>query len=173
MGLDKAFCYIALSLYSSIGYADTYRYDIVDESDELECLALNIYFEARGSILADKIATGDVVLNRVDDVRYPNTVCAVVKDAEYSAWHKERGKISPIRNKCQFSWWCDGKSDNPVNEDRWEESLLIAYKLLHTEKWSGITSGATHYHADYVTPYWADSLHKIGRIGSHVYYRWD
>lgn len=129
---------------------------------EMRCLALNIYFEARSSNLADKIATADVVINRVHDKRYPSTICAVVSQG-----------IKPGRKDCQFSWQCDGKSTVPRDKTSWAEAKAIAYEMYVYEKYRGITEGATHYHATYVKPYWAKSKQMVGRIGAHVYYRWE
>ena len=129
---------------------------------EHTCLALNIYYEARGSNLADKASVADVVLNRVQDTRYPNTICDVVQDGYRKG-----------RRDCQFSWYCDGKSDNPNNVDLWVESQMIAWGMLEFNKYRGITEGATHYHATYVNPRWAKSLHLVGRIGAHIFYRWE
>lgn len=130
------------------------------------CLAQNIYFESRGSNLADKAAVADVVLNRVQDSRYPNTICKVVQQGRY---HKDG---LPKKNQCQFSWWCDGKSDWPTNRDAWIEAQQVAYLMIHLNQYRGISEGATHYHADYVNPRWASSLQLVGRIGEHIFYRW-
>lgn len=130
--------------------------------EESHCLALNVYYEARSSNLADKAAVADVVINRSLDRRYPATICGVVQDG-YTAG----------RQDCQFSWYCDGKNDNPENEDSWVEAQTIAYNMLTHGKMRGITEGATHYHATYVDPYWADSLQMVGTIGKHIYYRWE
>jgi N-acetylmuramoyl-L-alanine amidase len=130
-------------------------------------MALNIYYEARGSNLADKAAVADVVLNRVNDSRYPDTVCGVVKQGLQDANGNMR------RNKCQFSWYCDGKADNPQDRDRWAEAQLIAWNMVEDNKYRGITEGATHYHADYVEPRWASTLQLVGRIGAHIFYRWE
>jgi spore germination cell wall hydrolase CwlJ-like protein len=134
---------------------------------EFQCLALNIYYEARGSNLADKAAVADVVLNRTQDRRYPASICEVVQQGNKDA----NGNM--IRNQCQFSWYCDGKSDNPQDLDRWNEAQVIAYNMLTRGKYRGITEGATHYHATYVNPRWASTLQTVGRIGAHIYYRWE
>jgi len=134
---------------------------LADEA-ELECLALNIYYEARGSNLADKAAVADVVINRSQDRRYPSTICGVVQDG-YKAGRKD----------CQFSWYCDGKSDILKDTDRWMEAQSIAFSMIAFGDYRGISEGATHYHADYVNPFWASSLQMVGRIGSHIYYRWE
>ena len=138
-----------------------------DKYPEHYCLALNIYYEARGSNLADKAAVSDVVLNRVNDTRYPNTICEVVKQGEKHA----NGNM--VRNRCQFSWYCDGKSDVPLDKDRWFEAQMIAWGFLEYDKYRGITEGATHYHATYVSPRWAKDLQIVGRIGAHIFYRWE
>lgn len=131
------------------------------------CLAQNIYYEARGSNRADRIAVADVVLNRVRDSRYPNTICEVVQQGRKNADGSMR------RNQCQFSWYCDGKSDWPTDMDAWVDAQQIAYNMVTHRDGRGITEGATHYHADYVQPRWARDLQMIGRIGVHIFYRWE
>ena len=131
------------------------------------CLALNIYYESRGSSLADQIAVADVVINRVNDTRYPDTVCAVVKQGKVD----KQGNM--IRHKCQFSWYCDGKPDTPQDMDSWVNAQTIAWKMMQSKSYIGITEGATHYHAHYVNPKWAKELTVIGTIGNHRFYRWD
>jgi spore germination cell wall hydrolase CwlJ-like protein len=136
-------------------------------SDSVECLAKNIYFESRGSNLADMAAVADVVLNRTKDRRYPETVCGVV----YQARLAKDG--SPLRNQCQFSWYCDGLAEKMHNQDKWELAQTIAYQMLHESKYRGISEGATHYHATYVKPYWTTDkgMTLVGRIGEHIFYR--
>jgi spore germination cell wall hydrolase CwlJ-like protein len=136
-------------------------------AEQANCLALNIYYEARGSNLADKAGVADVALNRMYDTRYPNTICEVVQQGLKNA------DGSMKRNKCQFSWYCDGKSDNPQDQDRWNEAQMIAWQLLEYNKFRGITEGATHYHATYVNPRWAKNLQQVGRLGDHIFYRWE
>jgi len=137
------------------------------------CMALNIYHEARSDNLAGKFAVGDVVLNRVYDTRYPNTICDVIYQGDHKPSWKDPTVLVPIRNRCQFSWYCDGKSDDPYDSDAWKESVLISVQLINDSRFRGITEGATHYHADWIEPYWAPSLSAIGSIGSHVFYRDD
>ena len=131
------------------------------------CLAQNIYYEARGSSRADQIAVADVVINRVQDDRYPNTVCEVVRQGRQHA----NGQM--VRNMCQFSWYCDGKSDWPTDMDAWVIAQQIAYNMYVHDDHRGLTEGATHYHADYVNPSWARTLTLTGTIGVHKFYRWD
>lgn len=138
-----------------------------------QCMALNIYHEARSENMAGKFAVADVVLNRVKDTRYPNTVCDVIYQAELSEWWLERGKKVPVRDRCQFSWYCDGLKDDPKDTDAWAESLMISYQILNNNLYRGLTEGATHYHANYVSPPWAPRFHFVGHIGSHIFYRAD
>lgn len=143
------------------------------EDEQIICMAQNIYHEARGDNYAGQIAVADVVLNRVMDHRYPNTICEVVKQAKLSEWWLERGKEVPLKHQCQFSWYCDGKSDATPNEAAWYQALAISYSMIETGIYTGITEGATHYHATYVDPYWASSnqMDLVGPIGSHIFYR--
>jgi spore germination cell wall hydrolase CwlJ-like protein len=138
-----------------------------DTFPEVYCMALNVYYEARGSNLADQYAVADVVLNRADDVRYPNTICEVVKD----------GYVKGKRN-CQFSWYCDGKPDNPKDEEAWSRAQSVAWGIVMLDKYRGISEGSTHYHAHYVNPHWNRStkhfkITRMGRIGDHIFYRWN
>ena len=148
---------------------------------ELYCLAQNIYFEAKSEPLAGQYAVADVVLNRVQDTRYPNTICEVVREGPIKeSWKtKQDPDLSdderiyyPRKNRCQFSWYCDGKSDTVRDNDAWRMAQIIAYKIVHTDKMRGITEGATHYHADYVSPKWASKIQLVGSISTHIFYRW-
>ena len=139
-----------------------------DENGEAFCLAQNIYFESGNQPMVGKIAVSHVVLNRVESDLYPDTVCDVVYQAEMREnW---KGDIVPVRNRCQFSWYCDGKSDDPVDSKTWIASMQLARRILQGE-WSDITEGATHYHADFVYPYWADSLNRTTTIDNHIFYK--
>lgn len=143
-----------------------------DAETELYCLALNIYHESRSDNLAGQAAVADVVLNRVSDKRYPDTICGVIKDGPLSKWWKEeKGKEVPIRHRCQFSWWCDGKSDVPKQPKSWRKAQEIAYHIVNSDLFRGISEGATHYHATYVDPHWNKSMIEIGRIGEHIFYK--
>jgi len=164
---------------------DTQLYpDIMPGDSEANCLALNVYYEARSDNLAGMYAVSDVVLNRVRNDRYPNTICEVVKQGPTKeSWKTKQDpdlaeherKFNPIRNMCQFSWYCDGKDDVPDDETGWATAQYVAGSLLYSNKHRGITEGATHYHATYVNPRWAHDrgMNHIGRIGSHIFYRWD
>lgn len=137
------------------------------------CMANNIYFEANGQSKAGQIAVGLVVINRARDARFPNTVCEVVYQARYSQWWKENhNKDVPIRHKCQFSWYCDGKSDTIRDVKVYARIYQLALRILDG-RYDGMIEGATHYHADYVNPRWNKEKTLIGQIGDHIFYRWD
>jgi hypothetical protein len=130
-----------------------------DRADiERHCLALNIYFEARGEPLLGKIAVGHVVLNRMRDRRFPESVCDVVKQGGYQ-----------VRYRCQFTWWCDGRSDRPRNRHAWRDSVHIA-SLIYGQALPDPTGGALWYHADYVDPKWSRALMIRAKLGAHIFY---
>lgn len=140
---------------------------------QVHCLALNVYYEARGSNFADQVGVADVVLNRVNDRRYPNTVCDVVQQGKKKASWKDPNVMVMVKNACQFSWYCDGKADEPNNTDSWINAQTVAWRIMQFQEFRGITEGATHYHATYVEPNWAGSLQLVGTIGKHIFYRWN
>ncbi len=132
-----------------------YGFDILSE---VQCLALNIYFEARSESDAGKRAVGHVVMNRVADPRFPGWVCEVVRQG--GEWP---------RNRCQFSWWCDGRSDQPRDRASWQRSQDVAYQVYWGYS-QDPTDGALWYHADYVKPAWRKLMGKGAEIGRHIFY---
>ena len=135
----------------------------------LMCLALNTYHEAKNQSMIGQVATAQVVMNRVADSRYPNTVCEVVKQGP-----KYKGSDVPVRHKCQFSWFCDGKSDEPKRDSKeWRMAQEYARIVLSGRIALDVTEGATHYHATYVKPSWAKTKTRTTRIESHIFYRWE
>lgn len=126
--------------------------------DELHCLALNIYFEARSEPEIGKVAVGHVVMNRVRDRRFPPTVCEVVRQGDETTKHE-----------CQFSWWCDGLSDDPGDATAWQLSTRLA-EQVYWDRTYDPTDGALWYHADYVDPYWKASFEPVRQLGRHVFY---
>ena len=133
------------------------------------CLALNTYHEAKNQSMVGQVATAQVVMNRVADSRYPNTVCEVVKQGP-----KYKGSDVPVRHKCQFSWFCDGKSDEPKKDsEAWFKAKDYARIVLSGRIALDVTEGATHYHATYVRPAWAKTKTRTTRIERHIFYRWE
>lgn len=149
-----------------------------DSNPEMYCLAENIYFESRDDNYAGQTAVADVVLNRVHSDKYPNTICEVVRQGEVrESWKTKQtpdpndAVYVPIRNRCQFSWYCDGKPEDIRNKDAWRKAQEIAYRMIQHNQYVGITEGATHYHATYVDPKWNRDMQLVGRIGAHIFYR--
>jgi spore germination cell wall hydrolase CwlJ-like protein len=132
-------------------------------SGEIRCMAEAIYYEARNQGTLGQIAVGIVIKNRVLDSRWPATACGVVKDGRY--W---RG--NPVRNKCQFSYWCDGKPERPVEKEAWTKALQIAYAVNESKIMIKGLEHATHYHAIYVRPAWEKELTPCRKIGDHKFY---
>ena len=138
-------------------------------AEALMCMALNIYHEARNQSMVGQVAVGEVVMNRVEDSRFPDTVCEVVKQA---VTYKNTDK--PVIHKCQFSWYCDGKSDEPnFDSDAWWRAKEYAYIVMSGKIMVDVTQGATHYHATYVRPSWAKTKTRTTRIDKHIFYRWE
>lgn len=124
----------------------------------LVCLALNVYHEARDQGPIGEMAVAHVVLNRVESNKFPNSICGVVSQGGYQR-----------RNRCQFSWYCDGKSDKPFDEKSWARAQEVAKAAL-TDGSEDPTDGALYYHAHYVSPKWAKSFRLTATIGDHNFY---
>ena len=138
------------------------------------CLAKNMYYEARNQGTAGWMAVTAVVLNRVNDDRFPNSVCEVVEQGpDRKSWKDPNVRI-PVKHRCQFSWFCDGLSDKPKDKETYRKLFGIADGILGGElPFYDITDGATHYHADYVTPAWAKTKTKTVEIQDHIFYKWE
>ena len=136
------------------------------------CLAMNIYFEARSEPVAGQIGVSQVVMNRVADPRYPNTVCEVIHQGPTKPSWKDPKVSYPVRHKCQFSWYCDGKADKITDKKAFTEALRSAYGVA-TKRLDDQVNGATHYHAYYVQPEWASTKTPTAILGSHLFYRWE
>ena len=147
---------------------------------QLYCLAKNIYFESKSEPIAGQYAVADVVLNRVKDTRFPNTICEVVYEGPVrESWKTKQDPdlseseriYNPIRHMCQFSWYCDGKKDEPEGDAAWDESVYLALLIYSEEFAIDVTEGALWYHATYVSPNWAEHYEKTVRINEHIFYR--
>ena len=124
---------------------------------EHRCLALALYWEARGESRRGMVAVGWTVLNRSRSPEFPSTPCEVVF---------EGGEKPP----CQFSWWCDGKSDRPRDHDSWIRARVIAARLL-TDPPPDPTGGALFYHSTSIRVPWTRPRRRTVRIGNHIFYR--
>jgi len=134
------------------------------KANDLDCLVEAVYYEARSEGIIPKIAVANVILQRVKDNRYPSTICEVVHQGQ-----KRNGRM--IRNKCQFSYYCDGRKERVKDYTSLLEVLDVASLVLE-----GVllerTQGATHYHAYYVKPRWSSKkrFKNLGRVGAHIFY---
>lgn len=158
-------------------------------TDELICLAKNIYFEARAESLQGKMAVANVTKNRVESKDHPNTYCDVVHEGPVrESWKTRKIKdlpkakrvYYPRKHRCQFSWYCDGEKDTiwiqymngtPIEENKtaWHDSVNVAL-VTFTGKMTDNTDGATYYYAhNIVYPGWALSFEKTKVIGNHTF----
>lgn len=132
--------------------------DPLDRRRALLCMTQAVYYEAGFEPLEGRRAVAQVVLNRMRHPAFPKSICGVVY----------QGSREPV---CQFSFVCDGSLYRKPALGAWHEAEKIAAAAIngYVEKSVG---AATHYHADYVAPYWAPRLAKIAQIGAHIFYRW-
>ena len=153
---------------------------------QMVCLAENIYFEARAEGVEGKAAVANVTRNRVNSELFPNSYCAVVQQGPVrESWNKP-GVYYPIKHKCQFSWYCDGKRDIiwanyertgqtiTLNAEAWRQSVEIAIWTLGYGSYrvNDNTGGATYYYAhNLVYPHWADDFTTTAIIGNHTFMR--
>jgi spore germination cell wall hydrolase CwlJ-like protein len=126
--------------------------------DEWSCLATALYFEARGETVKGQFAVAEVILNRVDSSRYPNSVCAVVNQG------------TGRKHACQFSFACDGVDDQIAEKAAFTAVGKVARIMLDGAP-RALTDGATHFHTTEVRPSWAHRFPNTAQIGSHLFYR--
>jgi spore germination cell wall hydrolase CwlJ-like protein len=120
-----------------------------------------MYYEARGEGVDGQKAVAEVVLQRTRNRNYGNTVCSVVYEG-----------IEPGRLDCQFSFACDGSRDRAKEAVIWQETKLLAEKIMTGQaKLAGLTGQAVAYHSVDVTPFWSSSMYRTAQIGNHVFYR--
>ncbi|NKX43890.1 cell wall hydrolase [Roseicyclus persicicus] len=122
------------------------------------CLTEAIYFEARGESIEGQYAVAEVVLNRVDNANYPGSICEVVNQG------------TGRRYACQFTYTCDGIPEVVTDDRAWNRAGQIARIMMEGAP-RDLTAGATHYHADWVSPSWARVYPRTARHGSHLFYR--
>lgn len=160
---------------------------------EVQCLAENIYFEARAESFSGKAAVGNVTRNRVNDKRWPDTYCGVVTQGPVrESWKTKQHKnladservYYPRKHRCQFSWYCDGikdviwankeKTGQTIegNARAWREAVEVAIYVLEVGKMRIVdnTSGAVFYYAhNLVYPNWAETKELVGVLGNHTF----
>lgn len=126
---------------------------------EQKCLAEAVYYEARGETVKGQVAVAQVVLNRVRNPAYPNTICQAV--------YQNRDML----NACQFSFACDGQKHRVTEMAEWRMAQQVAKATSSGQVWLPEVGSSTHYHATYVKPFWAPTMKKVAKIGLHVFYR--
>ncbi|MBS1111904.1 MAG: cell wall hydrolase, SleB-type [Nitrospirae bacterium] len=126
-------------------------------NDAITCLSRTIYWEARGEDAAGMEAIANVVMNRLGHEGFPNKICDVVKQGS------EQGD-------CQFSWWCDGRSDDAEEGKSYAIAKEIARKALNRQL-TDRTGGALYFHHRKVTPSWSPEYIKTFEVGEHVFYK--
>ncbi len=131
----------------------------VFSSKEQICLANGIYFEARGESLRGQAAVAQVILNRVRNPTYPNSICGVVYQNDH--WH----------NRCQFSFACDGRKDKITSPSHYKMAKEVAMAVTAGKIFIPEVGSSTHYYAQYVSPGWARAMNKMTKIGLHIFYR--
>ena len=143
--------------------------------EQITCLADNIYWEARNQPVRGMFAVAFVVDNRVSDKRYPDTYCEVIQQGPTRPSWKDKTILFPVKNRCQFSWYCDGKGDDIPLYDKqvYRIAVEIARIIFFGQYNEDITEGATHYHANYVFPAWRKTKTKTLIVGDHIFYRWE
>jgi spore germination cell wall hydrolase CwlJ-like protein len=147
--------------FSMIGYAMYSASSYAAERRELTCLAMNVYYEARGEPLAGMHAVAEVTMNRVVSRRYPDTVCEVVYEKRWDALRK--------RYVGAFSWTEFDVVPHPQGE-KWQLAWEAARNVYHGRH-APTLKGALHYHATYIRPSWSRGKRPVARIGAHVFYR--
>ena len=128
-------------------------------AEMLTCIALNVYYEARSEPLESQVGVAHVVINRRVSDKFPDDACSVV----YQGLEKGRGR-------CQFSWYCDGKSDTPKEKSAWLYSQLVAHNVVRGYVKDN-TDGSIYYHANYVRPFWSKHYEHTVTLGSHIFYK--
>lgn len=128
-------------------------------SQALTCLASAVYYEAGNQDIDGERAVAQVVLNRVRHPAFPSSVCGVVYE----------GSTKPTG--CQFTFTCDGSLNRQPDAEGWRRAMNVAGAALNGSVY-GQVGWATHYHADYVVPYWASTMAKSAVVGAHLFYRW-
>jgi spore germination cell wall hydrolase CwlJ-like protein len=135
---------------------------LVLSKEETNCLALNVYFEARNQDTPGQIAVAFVTINRKLNKYFKNDICEVVKQG----YRKRQGS-------CAFSWYCDGVSDRPKDKVAWSYSKQVtkwAVENYYTQL-DYYSEKPTHYHADYIKkPWWTKDMKRIVKIGNHIFY---
>ena len=158
-------------------------------TQELICLAKNTYFESRAESMQGKMATANVVRNRVASPDFPNSYCGVIKQGPVrESWKTRKDPNLPVeqriyiprKHRCQFSWWCDGEKDTiwiqymngthiEANMTAWRDSVNVALMILNGQTKDN-TNGSLYYYAhNLVYPHWAEEFQTVKVVGNHTF----
>ena len=124
--------------------------------EEQGCLTTAIYHEARGETLEGQIAVAQVIINRVLNADFPNSICGVVY---------QRKKI------CQFSFACDATKKRSIQQESWDQAQMIVTNFMRGNIWLSDIANATYFHTQSVSPAWRKSFCRLKQVGSHVFYK--
>ena len=156
-------------------YYKPLEFDIVKYTPaDILCLAKNIYFEAGVESTAGKLAVANVTINRTLHANFPNSICGVVHEGIHR-YNVRIDEYVPVRDRCQFSWYCDGLLDEPREGRTWKSAQNLAKKVLvnHYDKaLIDITDGAMYYHANWMKTYpsWSKKKKIMASIDRHIFY---
>ena len=148
--------YIGIAIFVTLNFTSA-PLSAEEVLNDQRCMALAMYWEARGEGRNGKVAVAWTILNRMHSPLFPSTACEVIF---------EGGEKPP----CQFSWWCDGKSDVPTETEAWNKSLLLAKEMLSNPP-KDPTRGALFFHAKHQKPPWKIQRYRTARIAGHIFYR--
>jgi spore germination cell wall hydrolase CwlJ-like protein len=159
-GLIVSAGFVTLSLAFSLFVFTKQQADLRN----IKCLAMNVYHEARGEPILGQYAVAIVTMNRVNSDQYPDDVCRVVYQANWSSAYQ--------RYVAAFSWTLDHQDDIPENIDAWSKAFDIASEVYLEEHSDSIkVKDALFFHADYVKPSWASEKIRVAKIGRHIFYK--
>jgi len=151
--LNIAFAALIVALVLNLSSANAHAEQLATQ--QIECLAKNIYYEARSESIEGQIGVAHVTINRVNHKYWPDSICGVVYQ------------------KSQFSWTDLVKNQTPQNKELYEDIYKLS-ELVYNGKIPDNTDGSTFYYADYITkPYWAKQMEKSVQLGVHIFYKWD
>ena len=129
---------------------------------DVTCLVEALYFESRGESFSGQLAVATVILNRVNHPRFPNNICSVVHEGKYWEGH-------PVKYRCSFSYYCDGKPEKMYDYDALASSEDVAFFVMQGGRLEGLST-SLHYHATYVNPTWNKDFKKLLQIDNHIFY---
>lgn len=165
--IEKEASRISVEVAAPVPVRDLVESLTAEDRQQINCLARNMYFEAATQGQIGMKAVGDVVFNRLANGLYPGAICEVIFEGPRDA----TGNL--LKDRCQFSWACNGQSHDVRDRQRWAMAYEVALKqYIYREKMPDLTDGALRYHATYVSPKWKGYI-ETAKIGLHIFYKPD